>query len=357
MFKKKTFTFLCFALSLTTFSQTILKATGSSNTYALLNEVLAPGYDAVEVPDCGHEDFGSHITEVFDADLNDYAFGFHMHVSEDNDRCKNFDRQRNEIKAYDKSPDNLLGLERETVIYEWKFKLDAGFQPSSSFTHLHQIKAVDGSEDSIPNITLTARKGTPDKLELRYAEALSQETLLKVDLDLLKGNWVKVVETITYGEAAAGGAYEIEITNDVTGAVILSYADTSLRMWKTDASFLRPKWGVYRSLNDVDSLRDEIVYFADFSIQEVNNALSISENTVVDKNRFYQDYLTKELIFTDELINDNEYFLVYNISGQLVLKTKLLTNKFDLSVLKAGVYIVKLSNSKEINDSLKIVVD
>ena len=55
------------------------------------------------------------------------------------------DRQRMEIKTYDKSPDNLVGVTGETVEYRWKFKLDSGFQPSASFTHLHQLKAVGGA--------------------------------------------------------------------------------------------------------------------------------------------------------------------------------------------------------------------
>jgi len=39
-----------------------------------------------------------------------------------------------------------------------------------------------------------------DQLELRYAAYKPQRTIYKVDLDPFKGNWVEVVETITYGE-------------------------------------------------------------------------------------------------------------------------------------------------------------
>ncbi|MFK7948626.1 MAG: hypothetical protein AB8G11_13630 [Saprospiraceae bacterium] len=39
----------------------------------------------------------------------------------------------------------------------------------------------------------------------------------------------------------------------------MSYSDNNIRMWKTDAEFIRPKWGIYRSLNDSTSLRDEEV--------------------------------------------------------------------------------------------------
>ena len=47
-------------------------------------------------------------------------------------------------------------------------KLSADFQVSPNFTHLHQIKSVGGSFASIPMFTLTARKATPNRLELIY---------------------------------------------------------------------------------------------------------------------------------------------------------------------------------------------
>ncbi len=82
-----------------------------------INAVFAPNHNVVEVPDCNHESFGRHIDEIFDTDLNKPVFRFFIHTENDNDRCKTFDRQRNEIKAYDKSPDNLKAKESENVIY------------------------------------------------------------------------------------------------------------------------------------------------------------------------------------------------------------------------------------------------
>ncbi len=128
-------------------SQTVLNANGPGNTYELINSVFAPkGGDVVESAECVHPEFGRHITEVWDATLNQYVFAFHIHVTPDNDRCINFDRQRVEIKTYDASPANLKGTEGETVVYKWKFLVPIGFQPSSNFTHLHQIKPVGGDE-------------------------------------------------------------------------------------------------------------------------------------------------------------------------------------------------------------------
>ena len=58
----------------------------------------------------------------------------------------------------------------------------------------------------------------------------------------------------------------------------MTYNTSSLRMWKTNAEFIRPKWGIYRSLNDSASLRDEIVYFANFSIIEEDDFIDPSVN-------------------------------------------------------------------------------
>lgn len=254
------------------FSQVLLDANGGGDTYGLITSVLAPGHNPIEVPDCNHVDFGDHIDEIFDNDLNINVFRFHIHTTPDNDRCINFDRQRNEIKSYSQSPDNLLGVIGETVEYKWKFKLDAGFQSSPNFTHIHQLKAVGGSESSMPLITLTTRKNTPDELELRYAETTSQITLHEVDLTPFKGVWCEATETVTYGEknGAIGerGTYDIVIKKVSDNSTLFNYSNNNIRMWKTDADFVRPKWGVYRSLNNVADLRDEAVLFANFSITE-----------------------------------------------------------------------------------------
>ncbi|WP_299438729.1 heparin lyase I family protein [uncultured Aquimarina sp.] len=256
-------------------AQVVLKANGSDNTYELITSVLAPGYKPIEAPgstkkNCdNHSSFkGTHITEIFDTELNTHAFKFLIHVNEDNDRCKKFDRQRNEIKSYDKSPENLKGTKGETVVYQWKFKLDKGFQVSKKFTHIHQLKAVGGSEKNMPLITLTARKGNPDKLELRYSSALDQNTLNSVPLDVFRGNWVEVTETVTY-EEKGNAKFSMLIIDRKTGIEILNYSSSQLRMWKTNANFVRPKWGIYRSLKHASDLRDEEVLFADFSIKEI----------------------------------------------------------------------------------------
>lgn len=190
------------------YSQEVIEANGSGNTYEELTAFLAPGYNPIEVPDCNHAIFGNHIDEVYDSSLGDHSFRFFIHVTPDNDRCQNFDRQRNEIKTYDKSPANLKGTQGEKVIYKWAFKLADGFQSSPNFTHIHQLKSVGGDYSSMPMYTLTTRKGTPDKLQLRYAETTTQITLKETQLSPMIGVWVEVVEQIEY---TSSGHYFLHI--------------------------------------------------------------------------------------------------------------------------------------------------
>lgn len=242
---------------------TVLSANGPGNTYERIDSIL--GGSAEETPDCSHPAFGRHISEVFDNTLNKYVFVFSIHVSPDNDRCTNFDRQRNEIKTYGPSPDGLKGFLNDTVTYHWKFKLDSGFKPSPSFTHIHQIKAGDG-DDGAPLITLTPRYGNPDKMQIIHtgsSSATSLGTVTTVNLAPFKGAWVQVEEKLTYKNS---GSYSITIKRISDGAVLLSYNKEGIDLWRTGTTFCRPKWGIYRSLNDSSYLRDEEVRFNDFCI-------------------------------------------------------------------------------------------
>jgi len=88
-----------------------------------------------------------------------------------------------------------------------------------------------------------------------------------VDLAPFKGTWVEAIEKVTYKTA---GSYSISIKRIIDGAVLLEYSNSNIDLWRDGASFCRPKWGIYRSLNNVSYLRDEEVRFADFCIAEGN---------------------------------------------------------------------------------------
>ena len=242
---------------------TTLSADGPGNTYELLSSVL--GGTPYEVPDCSHPAFGRHISELFDSTLHENVFVFSIHVTPDNDRCVNFDRQRNEIKTYGPSKDSLKGFLNDSVTYHWKFRLDTGFKASPSFTHIHQIKAGDG-DDGAPLITLTPRYGKPQQLQVIHtgsSSSTSQGTVKSVDLTPFYGSWVEVEEKITY---KTHGSYSVTIRKISDGTSLLAYSSTDIDMWRDSSTFCRPKWGIYRSLKNASYLRDEQVRFADFCI-------------------------------------------------------------------------------------------
>ncbi len=252
--------FLGFSFSIT--AQTVLEADGPGATYELINSVLAPGYNVVENPECVHPEFGRHIAEVWDAELNKYVFEFYIHVTPDNDRCLNFDRQRMEIKTYDSSPDNLLGVSGETVVYKWKFRIPTGILPSTSFTHIHQIKAVGGDADD-PIFTLTVRKASPNRIELIHNNITKVTT---APLALFEGVWVEAEERVMID--SLHGTYSMTVRKVSDGTTLLSYSNSNLMTIRSNNDFIRPKWGIYRSKNDSASLRDEALRFASFSIAE-----------------------------------------------------------------------------------------
>ncbi|MGE6355505.1 T9SS type A sorting domain-containing protein [Flavobacterium sp. NPDC079362] len=274
--------------SFTCNAQITLNADGPDGvgTYELITNALAPGTKngAVEAPDAIHPSFGRHITEVFDNDLKKYVFEFNLHVSNtppDNEPVKGkTDRQRVEIKSFEPSPDNLKGTRGETVQYKWRFKVPVGFKPTSAFTHIHQIKAVDGDEGN-PLFTLTLRKmpNGSSKLELIYVKDQATEMIKyqAIDMSLFEGVWVEATETITVG---LQGTYAITIKKVSDGAVLLEYSNSDIQTIRsaytsktrtayTANSFIRPKWGIYRSLKDISNMRDETIRFSDFSIQEL----------------------------------------------------------------------------------------
>jgi hypothetical protein len=253
----------------------LLNADGPGNTYELINGAFDPGNSAVENPECVHGSFGRHVAEVWDAEQGKYVFEFYSHLNQDNDRCLYFDRQRIEVTTTPSSPANLKTTTGETVTYKWRFRVPQGFQPSSSFTHFHQVKAVAGDEGS-PIFTLTARKGTPNNLELIHVLDSNSGTskLAIVPLSVIEGIWVEATEIIKAGTA---GTFSIIIRKVSDGTVLFSYNNNNILTERPSNSFIRPKWGIYRSITSPADLRDEILRFSDLTIAE--GAVPLAANT------------------------------------------------------------------------------
>lgn len=248
-------------------------------------EILENAGYGIESPDNAHNPSVCHITAVYDEELKRYVFAFTLHALIDDDRgIKSItDRQRVEIKTYQKSPPSMIANEGDTLIIRYKMKLPLNFKTTNKFCHLHQLKGMDNAKHTAdvkhPLITLTAcsTKKQGQQLQLRYFDRTTRQMSVKATANLreILGEWVEIAEKVTFGKnpiAKNNGSYEISIIRLKDGREILYYGSTSLNLWQTECAGLRPKWGIYRSLGENKSLakylRDEEVRFVDFDVEK-----------------------------------------------------------------------------------------
>ena len=229
------------------------------------NPIEAPDLYAINHPAV------RHIYEDFDADIgNHFVFIIHRDIDIDRDRVENDDRQRNEIKTYSSSEEAVKGFENETFIYRWKFKINSEMEVSTRFSHFFQLKAVGGL-DSHPILTISgAERSGEDGIEVRYSPLQEDTRLGRVDWSQVTGEWLEAYCRVTFAES---GDLRLIVTRMSDGGVIFDIDETGLDLWRgEDAShFVRPKWGIYRSILDLENLRpdEETVRFANFSVSEV----------------------------------------------------------------------------------------
>ena len=220
-------------------ARNLLRADGPGGTYELIRTAYT-----TELPDCGH--MVPHITEEMDAELGRPVFVFHAHVAQDDDRCGGTDRQRTEIRA---RATDIVAQNGETVHYRWKFRLPPGFQTASSFTHIFQIKSDLGA----PIMTLTPRTNT-------FGTDGTMGKHGTTELSKFIGTWVDVSLTVLYSNS---GRVDLTIRRHSDKEMLLQYSGAE-DMWDDNASGHDSKFGIYRSLANPGSLRDEQVRFADF---------------------------------------------------------------------------------------------
>lgn len=241
------------------------------DTYDLIRDFGGP--NPIEAPDLYSINHPGvrHIYEDIDANIgNHFVFIIHRDIDIDRDRVENDDRQRNEIKTYSSSEEALKGFENETFIYRWKFRINAEMEVSTRFTHLFQLKAV-GGEDSHPILSISgAERSGADGIEVRQSPLQADTILQRTDWGIVTGEWLEAYCRVTFAES---GDLRLIVTRMRDEEVIFDIDESGLDLWRgEDAShFVRPKWGIYRSILDWDNLRadEETVSFANFSVSEV----------------------------------------------------------------------------------------
>ena len=270
-------------------------ASMAGKPYNELNSYMKQyGFDYSEHPNCsggygGHID-GIHGDVVNDIYFNKSVFRFDIHIDPviDGDRCSSgtVDRQRNEMKSITNNTTwaKVQGNWNEWQILEWKFKLPAGFQPTQNFCHIHQLKAQDGPNNGSPVITITPRAnsdGSNRRMQIIHSvdgASTGKGTVVNdIPLSAFEDEWVQVREEMHYTH---NGYYSCKITRIRDGQVLIDYTDGNIDMWRIGSSYIRHKYGIYRSLsggrldqNPVGQsplLKNESILITDFRVYEKN---------------------------------------------------------------------------------------
>ncbi|HEY7184163.1 MAG TPA: hypothetical protein VIC84_22200 [Blastocatellia bacterium] len=200
------------------------------------------GFDYTENPNCsggygGHID-GVHGAVDLDSYFNRYVFRFDIHIDPviDGNRCSSstVDRQRNEMKSITNNSTWANG--------------------SGSNKRIQIIHSVDGANTG---------KGT---------------IVDNIPLSDFEGEWVQVREEVHYTH---DGFYSAKITRISDGKVLIAFKDEHIDMWRIGSSYIRSKFGIYRSLaggrlnqNPVGQsplLKNESLWITDFRVYEKNS--------------------------------------------------------------------------------------
>lgn len=228
---------------------------------------------------------GTHVEIEYDSFLKMHVYKLSVHKNDqviDGDRGTKTDRQRNEMKSRTSGNGfpEVNGNYDEWQRLEWKFKVPAGFQPSGQFTHIHQLKGADGSDNGSPLITISLRSnsnGTNKRVEVihtaRSGGSSKGRIVDNIALSEFEDEWVQVVEECNYRRH---GYYHIKITRIRDNKVLVNCTDSDIDLWRAkNGTSIRNKYGIYRNVGkdpfgSNTLLKDEHIYLTDFKIYEKN---------------------------------------------------------------------------------------
>ncbi|HMJ86957.1 MAG TPA: hypothetical protein VK504_27450, partial [Vicinamibacterales bacterium] len=157
--------------------------------------------------------------------------------------------------------------------------------PTQNFGHIHQLKAQDGPNNGSPVITISTRSdssGSNRRIQIIHsvdgANTGKGTVVDNVPLADFENEWVRVREEVHYTH---DGYYSATITRISDGKVLVDFSDPNIDMWRIGSSYIRNKWGLYRSLaggrlNQVPVgqsplLKNESIWLANFRLYEKNS--------------------------------------------------------------------------------------
>ena len=240
-------------------SEVLLRADIDSGKKAVAQVQAVFGKYSIETPESfqgNHAGF-EHLKIEADHQMGP-CFTFYLHRDKDGDRDRVWprgkERQRNEIKGYQGSPQTLKSSLGEITRYHWFLKIDESFAVTKNFCHFFQLKPVGGKHASDPVVTLSGAvyRGKP-QLELRWWTENGPQRIRIADWGDCRGKWLECKCVLV---AESNGRLRFSIRSQ----------DQSIRFardlpgfpaWRPGFDFIRPKWGIYRSLADKAEIPNE----------------------------------------------------------------------------------------------------
>lgn len=130
------------------------------------------------------------------------------------------------------------------------------------------MQADVGGDYKLPVITITLRKSNPNELQLLHYNSKGEFLFLKTaPLAVFLGQWINAFSEITYGSE---GTYFIQLSRAADNFPLLTYNNPNIDFWREKINYIRPKWGIYRSVQERALSRDETVLFDRFCIGKGN---------------------------------------------------------------------------------------
>lgn len=222
-----------------------------------INTVLGgnPEIAAVEIPTTNSG--RPHVSCVPDSKMGN-AIKFTIYKSDNDAVTGNADRQRLEMKVFERSPSALKATNNTDYIYSWWFKLAKSTTVGKGFWHIFQLKAVGNNVDDTPLATFTLTTTDGFHLRLRSDDFVTTTTYRLVDLPSVLGKWVQAFVQVSYkpGKVAGSknsGSIRVIIKDEVGKTLFPLGDDVNLfynNMFWDSASFVRPKWGLYRKIDN-----------------------------------------------------------------------------------------------------------
>jgi hypothetical protein len=203
---------------------------------------------------------GSHpgVTHIYP-----YEGGFRTDIHYPRDVDTSTDRQRNEVKGMRQDGTALKILEDETWRIQYQMYVPDTLDATTSFTHIMQIKVPDVAA---PLFTMTLHQHDDGpKIEMRTSDDQDHMTEAgAADMSPVQNHWSDVSVEV---KASNGGDAYVHWQVTTGGRTVADHRRTGLDMWR-GKNYLRPKWGIYRSLNS-DGLRTTYLLTRNFKAYQL----------------------------------------------------------------------------------------